>query len=69
MSTGRLSPQMPARLAEMVKMSARYICTGSVTSPSLKGKVGLAGAKMTSQAAKARSKSWRISVLAFWARE
>ena len=41
---GRLMPQMPARLQEMVKMSDKYICSGSPDfSPILKAAVGVVG--------------------------
>ena len=54
---------MPARLAEMVKMSERYMVSGSSTfSPILKAGVGAVGQAITSQASKASSKSSTISV-------
>jgi 6-phosphogluconate dehydrogenase (decarboxylating) len=46
---GRLMPQMPARLHEIVKMSDRYICNGSSAfSPILKAAVGEVGVMMAS---------------------
>ena len=62
-------PGMPARFAGTVKMSARYICSGSaVFSPRRNGGVGVVGVATTSQARKACSKSRRMSVRTFWAR-
>ena len=55
-------PGIPARFAEIVKMSERYICMGSsVFSPILKAGVGVVGVRMQSQSVKARSKSRLIS--------
>jgi hypothetical protein len=46
----------PARFALTVKMSARYICSGSsVFSPRPNGGIGLVGMAITSAASKARS--------------
>src|SRR4030095_4647207 len=66
--TGTVSPGMPARLAPIVKMSLRYIASGSsVFSPILKGSVGEAGNSMKSARAKASWNSRRIRVRAFCA--
>ncbi|MNV92536.1 hypothetical protein D3C71_1871480 [compost metagenome] len=55
---GTLMPGRPARLVESVKMSARYICTGSaVFSPSFHATVGATGPMITSHWLKARWKS------------
>jgi hypothetical protein len=54
---------MPARFAEIVKTSARYICSGSsIFSPSRKAAVGEVGVTITSHRSKAWVKSRRISV-------
>src|SRR5262252_9923352 len=46
---GRLIPQIPARLQEIVKMSERYICNGSSDfSPILNAAVGVVGVTMAS---------------------
>src|SRR3954468_18702911 len=46
---GTLMPQMPARLQEIVKMSERYICSGSSDfSPTLNAAVGVVGVTMAS---------------------
>ena len=59
---GRLNPGSPARLQEMVKMSARYICNGSeVFSPSLNAAVGDVGVMTASTVSNTRSKSRLIS--------
>ena len=59
----RLIPGIPARFAEMVNRSDRYICRGSsVFSPNLKAGVGDVGVTITSQRLNASVKSWRISV-------
>jgi hypothetical protein len=48
----------PVRLAATVKMSLRYICTGSsALSPSGNAGVGVVGPAMTSHVASARRKS------------
>ena len=66
---GRLSPQMPERLAEMVKISIRYICSGSsVFSPILQAAMGEVGVTRASTFSKALRKSLRMSVRTFWAR-
>src|SRR5262249_31578615 len=63
--TGTVSPGMPARLAPMVKMSLRYMASGSSTfSPSLNASVGAAGSNITSQRANASSYSLRMRVRA-----
>ena len=63
---GREIPGIPARLAEMVKISERYMVRGSsVFSPSQKAGVGAVGVKITSQRLKASSKSFRIRVRTF----
>ena len=67
---GRLTPQMPARLQEMVKMSERYICNGSSGFfADFEGGVGLVGVMMASTCSKALRKSCRMSVRTFWARK
>ncbi len=67
---GSDSAGRPARFAGTVKMSARYICSGSpVFSPRRKAGVGVVGVAITSQPAKAASKSRRMSVRTFCARE
>ena len=48
-TTRQADPEMPARLAAMVKMSARYICNGSeALSPSGKAGTGDVGEVSTS---------------------
>src|ERR1039458_2297506 len=48
---GTLTPQMPARLQEIVKMSDKYICNGSSDfSPILNAAVGEVGVTMASTA-------------------
>ena len=54
--TGTLIDGSPVRLALTVKMSFKYICTGSlVFSPSLNAGVGVVGVATTSTRSKARS--------------
>ena len=66
---GTLRPQIPERLAAMLKMSARYMWSGSSDfSPRRKAAVGEVGEAITSTSAKARVKSFRIKVRIFWAR-
>ena len=50
---------MPARFAGTVRMSARYIESGSLFSPSLNAIVGMVGPAITSTSAKIRWKSFR----------
>ena len=58
----------PARLADMVKMSERYMVSGSeILSPILKATVGDVGVMMTSKFSNTLSKSCFISVLTFFA--
>ena len=65
---GTLSAGSPASGAGMVKMSFRYICTGSSTfSPSRNAGVGAVGPAMMSTSAKQRRKSSAIRRRAFWA--
>src|SRR3989338_4570287 len=60
---GTESAGTPAKLAGIVKISERYIASGSVSfSPILKGGVGVVGDKIKSAFSKAVLKSWRISV-------
>ncbi len=60
---GRDSPQMPARFSESVKMSARYMLSGSAArSPMGNAVVGLVGQAITSTSCSAASKSALISV-------
>ncbi len=57
-------PGMPARFAESVNMSDKYMVSGSSTfSPILKAGVGATGERMTSQASNAFLKSSMINVL------
>ena len=57
-------PGIPARLHDMVKMSDRYMVSGSwVFSPSLKAGVGHVGVAITSHVLNASSKSRFISAL------
>ena len=59
---GTLTPQMPVRFAGMVKMSARYICSGSESrAPILKAGIGEVGERTASTCWKTRVKSRRIS--------
>ena len=58
----------PARFADIVKISDRYILSGSpVFSPILNAAVGDVGVNMQSQDLNALSKSSFIFVLTFWA--
>src|SRR5205814_3297628 len=46
---GKLNPQIPAKLHEIVKMSDKYICNGSSDfSPALKAAVGVVGVTIAS---------------------
>src|SRR5512135_2141937 len=68
---GTLMPGSPAMLTVTVKMSFRYISTGSPPdfSPTPKAEDGVAGVRTASTpASKANSKSRLISVRTFWAR-
>src|SRR5213079_3175102 len=57
---GTLMPQIPARFAALVKISARYICKGSVVfSPSLNAGVGDVGETRASTFSNARTESFR----------
>ena len=57
-------PGIPARFAESVKMSDKYMVRGSsVIAPNLKAGVGATGARITSQVSKALLKSLTINVL------
>ena len=59
---------MPARFADTVKTSDKYMLIGSsVFSPSLNATSGLVGVAITSHFAKALSKSCRSSVRTCWA--
>src|SRR4051812_8799055 len=61
-------PGSPARLTEIVKISDRYICSGSsVFSPILNAVVGAVGVMMTSQFLNASSKSFLINARTFCA--
>src|SRR5436309_6411460 len=63
--TGTLKPGMPARFAPIVKMSLRYIASGSsVFSPIRNGNVGEAGSSMKSQRANASWYSRRMRLRA-----
>src|SRR5277367_2357376 len=63
---GIAMPGKPARFTEIVKMSDRYIVSGSfIFSPSLKAVVGATGVTIKSHCSKARSKSLRIRVRTF----
>ena len=63
---GVLMPQMPAKFAAMVKISARYIWSGSFDiSPILNAGVGAVGETMASTLVKASVKSFLINVLTF----
>jgi len=65
---GNDSAGSPARLTEIVKMSDKYICSGSwVFSPILNAVVGAVRVAITSQLLKASSKSRLISVRTRWA--
>src|ERR1700759_3528651 len=68
---GKLKPQIPARLQEIVKISDKYICNGSSDfSPILNAAVGVVGVTMASTCSNAFRKSLRISVPPlFWGRE
>src|SRR5437879_2685544 len=67
---GTLIPQIPARFAGLVKISARYICKGSsVRSPSLKAGTGEVGEINASTFSNAFAKSCRISSRTFCARK
>ena len=60
---GTEMPGMPARFVEIVKMSERYIWSGSsIFSPILKAGVGVVGVRITSQLLKASWKSRLIRV-------
>ena len=66
---GMESPGMPARLAGTVKMSARYMASGSaVFSPKRNAVEGVVGVATTSHVSSACSKSRRMSVRTFCAR-
>ena len=62
------STSLPERFSAIVKMSDRYICSGSLFSPNLNATVGVTGVSSTSQLLNASSKSRRISVRTFCAR-
>ena len=63
-------PQIPARFAAFVKISARYICNGSVVrSPSLKAGAGDVGEMIASTFSKTSAKSCRINSRTFCARK
>ncbi len=60
---GTDNPGMPARLAVTVKMSARYMASGSSAfSPSRNAGVGVVGVTIASTSANASSKSRAINV-------
>ena len=66
---GTDSPQIPAKFAVTVKMSPRYIWSGSpVFSPIRYAAVGATGVRIASQNLNTSSKSFRISVRTFCAR-
>ena len=48
-------PPLPAMLIEMVYISERYICVGSLISPCLNAVRGAAGIRMTSTCSYARA--------------
>ena len=63
---GRLNPQMPAKLQEIVNTSHRYICSGSLDfSPTLKAGAGVVGVTKASTFWKTSRKSLRIRVRTF----
>ena len=64
---GTETPGSPARFTGMVRMSFRYICRGSVFSPSVNATPGVVGAASTSTRSKASWKSRRTSVRTRWA--